>query len=893
MGSLERFRKVLRPLGAIGLTGAAAMLVNRGLRASGPLPVDHIGGVRRRWQWRGYDIFATELGDGPPLLLVHGIYAGASSYEFRKIAPLLAKRHKVIAFDLLGCGLSEMPDLEYSAELFVEQIVDAIGEFASEPLTLVASSLGAAFAVRAAARVTDRVRHLVLSCPTGLGILDEEANAAQRAITALVRSPVVGEAAFNGLSSRPSIGWFLRTQSYGSPASATPEVIDHYYAVAHQPGARYVPAYFVGGGLNCDVARDLPFVEAPILILWGEHASKTSPLERAQEFVRLAKDARLVTLPDSGILPLEEEPETCAEAIEAFVAVPGTGTAAEPPAIPEPVAHDEAVPDLLPQSSEPQKIAFSISETAPASENAITPVASPVPPLAPVAPVAPVPQAAPIPPVAPIPLVAAVPQAAPIPPVAAVPQAAPIPPVAPVPQAAPIPPAAPVSQVGDLGAIFKSYDVRGIYPSEFNDDIAYGIGRAFVEQLGLTSIVVGRDMRPSGEKLFAAFAAGANDAGADVTDIGLVSTDALYFAVGKYGFAGGVMITASHNPAEYNGMKFTRDRAQAISLETGLAQIRDQVASGKYGPLAARRGTISHREILDEFATHCLSFIDPATIKPFKIAIDAGNGMAGLTVPHVFDRLPCQVIPLFFKLDGTFPNHPASPIEPENMVDLQRAVIENQCDLGAAFDGDADRMFLVDEKGGLIGGDMVTALVGINTLKRDPGAKILYNLICSRSVPEAIERAGGVPLRSPVGHSLIKKIMRDEDIVFGGEHSGHFYFRNNWFADSGMIALLQCLEVFSEANAPVSAVVAPIDTRFRSGEVNSRVRDIPAKLEEIRAYYRDGKVDYLDGLTIAYPDWWMNVRPSNTEPLLRLNVEGDTKESMERHRDEALALIRS
>jgi phosphomannomutase len=227
------------------------------------------------------------------------------------------------------------------------------------------------------------------------------------------------------------------------------------------------------------------------------------------------------------------------------------------------------------------------------------------------------------------------------------------------------------------------------------------------------------------------------------------------------------------------------------------------------------------------------------------------------------------------------------------MVALQKAVIENQCDLGAAFDGDADRMFLVDEKGGLIGGDMLTALVGINTLKRDPGAKILYNLICSRSVPEAIERAGGVPLRSPVGHSLIKKIMRDEDIVFGGEHSGHFYFRNNWFADSGMIALLQCLEVFSEANAPVSAVVAPIDSRFRSGEVNSRVRDIPAKLAEIRAHYKDGKVDYLDGLTIAYPDWWMNVRPSNTEPLLRLNVEGDTKELMERHRDEALALIRS
>ena len=320
MGSFEKFRKLIRPLGAIGLTGAAAILVNRGLRASGPLPVDHVGGVRRRWQWRGHEIFATELGEGPPVLLVHGIYAGASSYEFRKIAPLLAKRHRVIAFDLLGCGLSEMPDLEYSAELFVEQIVDAMHEFAGEPLTLVASSLGAAFAIRAAARAQERVAHLVLSCPTGLGILDDEPNGARRAVTALLHSPVAGEAAFNGLASRGSLGWFLRTQSYASPASVSPEVIEHYYAVTHQPGARFVPAYFVGGGLNCDVARDLPFVEAPVLVLWGERASKTSPLEKAHEFVRLAKDAQLVTLSASGLLPLEEEPEKSCEAIEAFVA---------------------------------------------------------------------------------------------------------------------------------------------------------------------------------------------------------------------------------------------------------------------------------------------------------------------------------------------------------------------------------------------------------------------------------------------------------------------------------------------------------------------------------------------------------------------------------------------
>ena len=302
-------------------------------------------------------------------------------------------------------------------------------------------------------------------------------------------------------------------------------------------------------------------------------------------------------------------------------------------------------------------------------------------------------------------------------------------------------------------------------------------------------------------------------------------------------------------------------------------------------------GRIEHRDVLDDFAKHCLSFIEPSKIKPFKIAIDAGNGMAGKTVPYVFSQLPCTVVPLFFELDGSFPNHPASPIEPENMVDLQHAVRAEGCDLGVAFDGDADRMFIVDERGGLVGGDMVTALVGLNTLRRYPGAKILYNLICSRSVPEVIERAGGVPVRSPVGHSLIKKIMRDENIVFGGEHSGHFYFRDNWFADSGMIALLQCLEVFSEAAGPVSTVIAPIDTRVRSGEINSRVKDIPAKLAQIEAHYADAAIDHLDGVTIQYPDWWMNIRPSNTEPLLRLNVEGDTRALMEQHRDQALAAL--
>ena len=441
-------------------------------------------------------------------------------------------------------------------------------------------------------------------------------------------------------------------------------------------------------------------------------------------------------------------------------------------------------------------------------------------------------------------------------------------------------------------AIFKSYDVRGIYPSEFTDDVAYEIGRAFVALLGAKTIGVGRDMRPSGAKLFEAFARGATEGGADVVDVGMVSTDALYFAVGKYGFDGGVMITASHNPAQYNGMKFTRDRAQALSLDTGLSQIRDQILAGTLPPKAARPGKITQRFILDDFAAHCLSFIDPKGVKPFKVAIDAGNGMAGETVPHVFKHLPCEVIPLYFELDGSFPNHPASPIEPENMRDLQAAVLKYGCDLGVAFDGDADRMFIIDENAKLIGGDMVTALVGLNTLKRHPGATILYNLICSRSVPEVIEKAGGKPLRSQVGHSLIKKVMRDNDVLFGGEHSGHFYFKENWFADSGMIALMECLELISESGKKVSEVIAPIDTRFRSGEINSTVKDIPKKLQELQDHYADARIDHLDGVTISYPHWWMNVRPSNTEPLLRLNVEGDTQELMEQHRDEALALIR-
>jgi phosphomannomutase len=443
-------------------------------------------------------------------------------------------------------------------------------------------------------------------------------------------------------------------------------------------------------------------------------------------------------------------------------------------------------------------------------------------------------------------------------------------------------------------SIFKSYDVRGIVGSQLTPEIAYLIGRAFVQTLGRTNICIGRDMRPSGTELLDALARGAVEGGADVTRIGLISTDALYFAVGKYGFDGGMMITASHNPAEYNGLKFCREQAEALSLDTGLGAVRDLALSGNF-TTPARKGTIKDRSILDDFGKHCVSFIrDVKKLKPFKIAIDAGNGMAGETVPYVFKYLPqIEVIPLYFELDGTFPNHPASPIEDENKLDLRRAVLEHGCDLGVAFDGDADRMFLVDEQGGFSDGSIVTAAVGVATLKQHPGSKILYNLICSRSVPEVILANGGVPVRSQVGHSLIKPLMREQNIAFGGEHSGHFYFRDNWFADSGMIALMQCLDLFSDVDGPITQAIAPFNNRFRSGEINTKVAEADAKMHEIQAFFKDAKIDHLDGVTIEYADWWLNVRKSNTEPLLRLNVEGDTRELMEKHRDEALLLIRS
>lgn len=440
--------------------------------------------------------------------------------------------------------------------------------------------------------------------------------------------------------------------------------------------------------------------------------------------------------------------------------------------------------------------------------------------------------------------------------------------------------------------IFKSYDIRGVYPSELNEQAAELIGRAFVQFLNCKTVAVGRDMRASSEPLFAAFARGVTAAGADVIDLGQTSTDELYFAVGKFGYPAGAMITASHNPKQYNGLKLCRESAIALSAETGVFAIRDLVSAGRFTD-APQPGRITKRDVLPEFAEHCLSFIDRNAVKPLKIVIDCGNGMGGLIVPAIFKSLPVEVVPLYFDLDGTFPNHPASPIEPENMVDVQAAVRQHGADLGAAFDGDADRVFITDEHGALVGGDMVTALVSQMILRKHPGSTILYNLICSRSVLEIIRARGGRPIRTKVGHSIIKAVMREQDAIFGGEHSGHFYFRDHYFADSGLIALLVVLELISREGKPVSELLRPIDTRARSGEINSRVDDIPAKLAQLEARYRDAEIDHLDGITIQYPDWWCNVRPSNTEPLLRLNVEADTPELLAKKTAELLAIIRA
>jgi len=445
------------------------------------------------------------------------------------------------------------------------------------------------------------------------------------------------------------------------------------------------------------------------------------------------------------------------------------------------------------------------------------------------------------------------------------------------------------------GSIFKAYDIRGTYPDQLDDGTAgtaYGVGLALATLLRPKRAVVGRDMRISSDKLNAAVKKGLIEGGADVDDIGLISTDGLYFAVGKYRYDCGIMITASHNPPEYNGMKVCEKEAVPLSGDGKLSEVKDIILNDRFEK-SATPGSVNEKNIISDYVDHVLSFVDISRIKPFKIVVDAGNGMAGMIVPEIFKRLPCELIPMYFELDGNFPNHPASPIEPENVADLKAKIAETGADLGAAFDGDADRVFLVDENGKTLGGDMVTALVAKSLLKKNPGSTVLYNLICSKAVPELIKAMGGIAIRTRVGHALIKPLMKEHNAIFGGEHSGHFYFRDNWFADSGLIALLVCLELISEADLPLSRQVSTFDKYVRSGEINSEVADIKKKLSEVEKEFSDGRIDKIDGLTIEYDNWWFNVRPSNTEPLLRLNVEADNDRTLADATGRILDVIRS
>jgi len=446
-------------------------------------------------------------------------------------------------------------------------------------------------------------------------------------------------------------------------------------------------------------------------------------------------------------------------------------------------------------------------------------------------------------------------------------------------------------------SIFKAYDIRGVYPDTLDEDLARDIGRAYVNHLGLSGsrVVVARDMRLSGEALEEAFIEGVTEAGADVLDLGLVSTDALYFAVGHLEEPGGAMITASHNPKEYNGLKLCREDAIALSLDKGISQIRDLILSGKTPGAAEFPGSVEEGEISEEYAEHCLNFIQVDGLRPLKIVVDAGNGMAGKMLPPVFEKLPFEYVPMYFELDGDFPNHPPSPIEPENTEALRERVVEEGADFGVAFDGDADRVFVIDEKGQVISGDLLAALVAKNVLEKEPGATIVYSAVCSKAFPELVEHEGGTAIRTRAGHSIIKPQMRKHDAAFGGEHSGHFYFRDNYFADSGIIAMLTVAELVSNQDKPVSELLSPIDPYTRSGEINSEVEDQEATMQKIEDYYTDRgamDVDHLDGLTVGFGDWWFNLRPSNTEPLLRLNVEAENQDTMEQKRDELLSLIR-
>lgn len=451
----------------------------------------------------------------------------------------------------------------------------------------------------------------------------------------------------------------------------------------------------------------------------------------------------------------------------------------------------------------------------------------------------------------------------------------------------------------DLSQLVKAYDVRGVVPDQWDETLAELFGVAFVRVTGASAIVVGHDMRPSSPGLSRAFARGAAAQGVDVTEIGLCSTDQLYYASGALDLPG-AMFTASHNPAQYNGIKMCRAGAAPVGQDTGLAEIRELAEgwldSGAAPAPAATQGTISRRDTLEDYAAHLRGLVDLTVIRPLKVVVDAGNGMGGHTVPTVFAGLPLTLVPMYFELDGTFPNHEANPLDPANIVDLQKRVREESADLGIAFDGDADRCFVVDENGDPVSPSAITALVAARELARNGGSGvIIHNLITSWSVPEVVEEHGGTPVRTRVGHSFIKAEMAKSGAIFGGEHSAHYYFKDFWNADTGMLAALHVLAALGGQEGPLSALVAEYDRYTGSGEINSTVADQTDRLAAIRSAYATQEgitLDELDGLTVSSADWWFNVRPSNTEPLLRLNAEARDETTMAKIRDEVLGIIR-
>jgi phosphomannomutase len=444
--------------------------------------------------------------------------------------------------------------------------------------------------------------------------------------------------------------------------------------------------------------------------------------------------------------------------------------------------------------------------------------------------------------------------------------------------------------------IFKAYDIRGVYPHEFNETAAEQIGRAFVAHLGAHRIAVGRDMRLSSPALAEAFIAGALRQGADVVDYGLIGTDMLYCAVIQDDHDGGVEITASHNPKQYNGIKLVGRSAVPLSGDAGISDIRDMILGSAVPPPPPAPGARSEADILERYLPHVLSFIDLEAITPFRLVLDAGSGMAGVVAPRLFDGLPCTTTRLCFDIDGTFPNHEANPLIEANRRDLVAAVVDTGADAGIAWDGDADRCFFVDGEGGFVPGDFVTALLAEAFLLKQPGATIVYDVRASHAVPDLVAERGGTALMNRVGHAFFKQRMRDVGAVFGGEVTGHYYFRENGFADNGFIPALLILELMSKRKATLAELLAPLRTRyFISGEINTHLESadmVAAKLDELAAHYADGSQHRMDGLSVDYADWHFNVRPSNTEPLLRLNLEGSTPDLMAAKRDEVLALIR-